>query len=805
MTDVVMKVVPDGAPRRIAKGLWGVFIEDINYAADGGLASNIVQNGAFEYSREDDPDWSAFTAWRRVLSDECDADFGISVVHPVAEENPHHAVVEVRSGVAGLENLGFDGMSFRFGETYRLSLWLRNRGSGSLTIRVRLLGDAGESLVEGAVQSGLDGWSRVECLLTIPPRHDGDNRSPFLCHRGRLRLDFPASTKVEIDFVNLEPSETYRGLRHFRADLVAAIAELHPHFIRFPGGCITHGLGLDNMYDWKSTLGPVEHRPHDFNLWGYHQSFRIGYLEYLLLCETVGASPLPVLPAAVTCQNVDGGSQAVPSDGMHAYIADVLDFIEFCNGDPSTSEWGRRRAALGHPAPFGLRRLAIGNEDRIDETFIRRFTDIVEAVRREYPEITLIGTSGPSPAGREFERGWDLARRMGVLIVDEHAYESSSWWFRNLHRYDDLDRHGPKVYLGEYGSCGSMLVNALSEAAFMSHLEFNGDVVSMASYAPLLARNGHHSWDPDLIYFDGERVYRSYSYWVQRMFAMTATDEVLPVTVSGPLSLRLELPDDVALQAEGDSDFELKDIRVTVGDGTAVSVPDIHHRSGDVDKARLTLHADSYIVEATMVHLHGLDDAIIGLGDVDGPHHNVVVIGQRFAVQAVRDGTAYDLASSDLQTSVPESGKAWTIRIEVSERGRRMRLLVDGRNIVEGSESPSEVRRTAVVAWDTDNRVAYVRIVNAMGNAVDVDVSAVLGSFGMDAELCSVPAWILSGPGPYAGAVGKESPTEPVSLDVKVDHGVYRAPAWSFSILAISRGEAHPFFLKDNIGEVPDP
>lgn len=297
-------------------------------------------------------------------------------------------------------------------------------------------------------------------------------------HR-HIAPDLRRRSVIDLDFVTLEPRTTYRGLKHFRPDLVEALADLKPRFMRFPGGCITHGLGMDNMYHWDRTIGPVEHRPHNFNLWGYHQSFRIGYYEYLCLCETIGAKPLPVLPAGVSCQNTSQGPVPVAQEDMPAYIDEVLHLIEFCNGSTAT-EWGAKRAAMGHPEPFGLEYLGIGNEDLIDDVFKNRFQQIFDAVKAAYPDIVIVGTVGPAPSGQDYEEGWKYAREAGLPIVDEHSYQSSSWWFHNLDHYDHTDRKGPKVYLGEYGSWNTQLINGLSEAAFMGRMELNGDVVAMA-------------------------------------------------------------------------------------------------------------------------------------------------------------------------------------------------------------------------------------------------------------------------------------------------------------------------------------
>lgn len=333
---------------------------------------------------------------------------------------------------------------------------------------------------------------------------------------------------VAVDMVSLFPIDTYKGRKNgLRRDIAETIAALKPAFVRFPGGCLAHGDGLDNIYQWKNTIGPVEQRKGDKNIWNYHQSMGLGYFEYFQFCEDIGAKPLPVIAAGVSCQNSarrrGDGQECVPMEDMLQYIQDILDLVEYCNG-PSTSEWGSKRAAAGHPEPFNLEYIGIGNEDHITPEFEARFKMIYEAVKDKYPEITVVGTAGPGEAGKDYEEGWKIARKLGVPVVDEHYYKGWGWFLENLHRYDSYPRGGSKVYLGEYASWGSALENALAEAVYMTSLERNGDVVEFASYAPLLARVGHTQWNPDLIYFDGKQVYPSVNYHVQKLFSLNRGD-----------------------------------------------------------------------------------------------------------------------------------------------------------------------------------------------------------------------------------------------------------------------------------------
>lgn len=761
--------------RSISTDLWGIFFEDISYSADGGLNADLVQNGAFEYNRSDSADWSNYSFWRKVVPAGSFAAFDVLTADPVAQENPHYASVEVEQAPVALENVGWDGMVFRAGETYDFSAWMRAEAGTVMPVEIALLDDHGDVLAETSITVENNDWRKIEASMTVA---QGD------ATQGVLRLTFAATGNIDFDFVTLEPRTTYKGLKHFRPDLVEALADLHPRFMRFPGGCITHGLGMDNMYHWDRTIGDVEHRPHNFNLWGYHQSFRIGYYEYLCLCETIGAKPLPVLPAAVSCQNTNQGPVPIAQKDMPAYIDEVLHLVEFCNGD-TTTEWGAKRAAMGHPEPFGLEYLGIGNEDLIDPVFKNRFQQIFDAVKAAYPDIVVVGTVGPAPSGQDYEEGWKYAREAEVPIVDEHSYQSSSWWFHNLDHYDNADRKGPKIYLGEYGSWNTQLINGLSEAAFMGRMELNGDAVVMSSYAPLFAKNGHHSWNPDLIYFDNERAYLPYSYWVQQMYATTTADTAWPVSVEGPTTFRRDLPNTVKLLIDGNAKADLNNLTVTTDAGEKIEFGDVHYDSRRIDTG-LNINADSYSIDATVVYYEGRWGMQLISGDVDGKNHNIVSIGRGHSVQVVRDGTGYALAGTEVSMNDVRPGTTWQIHIEISDRGQAMKLYIDGELIAGGEEVKDEPRRTVTVARNEAEGETYLRIVNAMDEAVSVDVSQILAELGVNGEsLTAVKTTVLEGADPYAGEIGKASPTVPVETETNLADGAYAAPAWSFSIITI--------------------
>jgi alpha-L-arabinofuranosidase len=374
---------------------------------------------------------------------------------------------------------------------------------------------------------------------------EGEIKATGWAVAGRLVVISKTQGGVALDVVSLFPRDTFRGHKNgLRKDLAETIAALEPKFVRFPGGCLVHGNGLANMYRWKDTIGPIHERREQSNLWGYHQTAGLGYYEYFQFCEDIGAEPVPVVPAAVCCQNsgmtAGMGQEGLPLNQMPEYIQEVLDLVEWANG-PATSTWGAKRAAAGHPEPFNLKYLGVGNEEHITPEFAERFEMIVDALAKQHPEIVVIGTSGPFPDGPDFEDGWRIADRLRVPLVDEHYYRPINWFLSNLQRYDKYDRGKSHVYLGEYAAHEpdrrSTLRSALAEAAYMTQLERNGDVVRLSSYAPLLAKRGHTQWNPDLIYFSNTEITPTINYYVQQLFGANSGDEYLDADVSGDTGL----------------------------------------------------------------------------------------------------------------------------------------------------------------------------------------------------------------------------------------------------------------------------
>ncbi len=517
--------------------LMGVFFEDLSYAADGGLYAELIENRSFDYSAADGRGWNALSFWQleerggdgELISDSAD---------PIHPNNPLYLVLGVRDpgeGV-GIINSGYGGIPVQKDEAYDFSVFARQLASpeGPLTVLLETR-DGNEVLARAELPAITSAWEKYTAEIR-PNKTVEDARLVLLAHvKGR----------IAIDMVSLFPRNTFKGRKNgLRADLAQAIADIHPRFMRFPGGCLVHGDGLDNMYNWKNSIGPVEQRKGQRNIWRYHQGLGLGYFEYFQFCEDIGAEPLPVVPAGVSCQNSGAsitrawgqGQQCVAMEDMPAFIQDILDLIEWANG-PVDSEWGSKRAAAGHPEPFNLQYLGVGNEDAITPGFKERFDMIYKAIKAKHPEITIIGTVGPNPDGTDYDRGWAFAKQLHVDMVDEHCYRSPEWFWDNLDRWDAYDRNGSKVYLGEWAAHDrdrkSTLRAAVSEAAYWTSLERNGDVVAMASYAPLLARNGNTHWTPDLIFFSNMAVFPTISYQVQKLLGTNAGDTYLATKSEG--------------------------------------------------------------------------------------------------------------------------------------------------------------------------------------------------------------------------------------------------------------------------------
>ncbi|HTN19728.1 MAG TPA: alpha-L-arabinofuranosidase C-terminal domain-containing protein [Pelobium sp.] len=506
----------------ISNMLIGAFFEDINYSADGGLYAELIQNRGFEYNVNDklgkDLNWNNKMAWELKGAQ---ASWTIDSVAPIHPNNKHYAKLQLSKVGAALVNEGFDGIPIKKNDKYNFSVFARSSSAKNGIFLIRLVGIHGEIYGETQTKNISKNWKKYDAVLTATETASD----------ARLEIYPQFSGTIDMDMICLFPQKTFKERANgLRADLAQTIAEMKPKFIRFPGGCLVHGFGIDNMYHWKNTIGPLEKRKPQRNIWNYHQTVGLGYYEYFQFCEDIGAEPLPVVAAGVPCQNSEGGQQGgIPLNEMDKYVQDVLDLIEWANGGTNT-KWGKIRAESGHPKPFNLRYIGVGNEDQISDVFEKRFTMIFDAIRDKHPEITVIGTSGPFNEGTDYQEGWTLANKLKVPMVDEHYYQSPGWFINNQDFYDSYDRNSAKVYLGEYAAHakgGPNIESALAEALYLASVERNGDIVKMSSYAPLLAKEGHTQWNPDLIYFNNTEVKPTTGYYVQRIYGQNSGDEYL--------------------------------------------------------------------------------------------------------------------------------------------------------------------------------------------------------------------------------------------------------------------------------------
>lgn len=508
--------------------MYGLFFEDINYAADGGLYGELVKNRSFEFPQN-------FMGWETYgkVTLKNDGPF---------ERNPHYARLEHPGHDhkrTGMQNEGFFGIGVEKDKEYRFSVWARKL-NGNSKIRIQLIDPSSMGEHQAVASQDLEilskEWEKYELLLK-----PNETNAKL-----KLRIFLESANPVDLEHISLFPLDTWNGHKNgLRKDLAQALYDLKPGVFRFPGGCIVEGTDLETRYDWKKSVGPVENRPLNENRWhytfshrffpDYYQSYGLGFYEYFLLSEELGAEPLPVVNSGLACQYQNNDESAhIAVAELDSYIQDALDLIEFANGDTNT-EWGKLRAQMGHPEPFNMKYIGVGNEQWGTE-YVDRLKPFVEAIRKAYPEIKIIGGSGPGSEGEQFEYLWPEMKKLKVDLVDEHFYRPESWFLKQGARYDNYDRKGPKVFAGEYACHGSgkkwnHFYAALLEAAFMTGMERNADIVHMATYAPLFAHVEGWQWRPDMIWFDNLHSFNTASYYVQQLFSLNKGTHVLPLTM----------------------------------------------------------------------------------------------------------------------------------------------------------------------------------------------------------------------------------------------------------------------------------
>ena len=543
--------------------MYGIFFEDINFAADGGLYAEMIKNRSFEFTIPM-MGWSQPNSDRHSYNNE--SGFAMPVKYFEGEGNLNFLRVQVKNAEGyELHNEGFRGIGIKEGDTYRFTFDAKQMEGAVSAVKAELLDEEGNTIAEVSIPVSGSEWANYKAEI-VP------NKTVM---KGTLKLTFEGTGELGLDMVSLFPTDTWNGRENgLRKDLVQLLYDLDPGFLRFPGGCIVEGRTLARRYQWKKTVGPVDERPSLVNRWNtefdhrltpdYYQSFGLGFFEYFQLSEDLGAEPLPILSCGIACQFNTG--ELVPMDELDPYVQDALDLIEFANGSTDTP-WGKVRADMGHPEPFNMKYIGVGNEQWGPE-YIERYKVFNEAITEKYPEIIIVSGSGPFPDGDYFEYGMKELKKIGAEIIDEHYYRSPEWFRENATRYDSYDRNGPKIFAGEYAAQTVAIASpdnknswdaALSEAAFMTGLERNAEVVQLTSYAPLMAHADGWQWTPDMIWFNNLESYGTPNYYVQKLYATNRGTDLISVTQDGE-----NLVGQDELYASATLDTEAKEVVVKV-------------------------------------------------------------------------------------------------------------------------------------------------------------------------------------------------------------------------------------------------
>jgi alpha-L-arabinofuranosidase len=721
---------------QVSPMMHGVFFEDINYGADGGLYAELVQNRSFEHLE-------SLYSWAAV-SRGAVGTMTVESADPLDANNPHYLRLNVRTPGKGFgaANYGFGGIAVKQSENYLFSVRARADAWFKGALAAVIEDETGQAL----------GQCKIEGLTGPWKKFDGTIRSSSASSHARLVVLASAEGRVDLDVVSLFPENTWKRRRNgLRADLVQMLAGMKPAFIRFPGGCIVEGKDLANAYRWKDTIGDIAERKQNWNRWQdalhpghapqYYQTYGLGFFEYFQMCEDLGAEPVPILNCGMSCQYQD--KQLVPLDRLDPFVQDALDLIEFANA-PASTPWGAKRAAMGHPEPFRMKYVGIGNE-QWDEVYFERYLVFYRALKARYPDIKLVTTSGPGVDDQWWKLAWGKFRSgTPADIVDEHYYRAPSWFLDNYDRYDRYDRRGPKVFAGEFaahdgGAKPNNLRSALSEAAFMTGLLRNAEVVVMSAYAPLFAKAGSTQWTPDLIWFDNTRAYGSSSYHVQAMYGRNRPDVIIPLQVEqfgSPAAAAY--PGQVGV-GTWFTQAEFKDITVTrdgrqlyrsdfskglgawslsggkwdISDGTlrqnALGESDVRALVGDFSWSDYTLSLKARKLagrEGFLIFFQSAKDGTVGRWNIGGWNNE----------QHRAEGPGF---TSDFVRGIIETGRWYDIRVELT--GPSARCYLDGKLIHEVTRKA--IQPLYVVAGrDRTTGEIILSAVNPSGRAVTAEV-----------------------------------------------------------------------------------
>ena len=699
------------SPYKDLGDLYGLFFEDINHAADGGLYAELVQNRSFEYCEIDNKDYHSLTAWEKSEG----IAWEVTDIAPLNSENTHYLHVSAQAG-SYIRNLGYNsGIYVEAGKKYDFSVYAGLADSDEpKKIQVSVMTDSGKVFAQETFTVHQK-WTKYQLVL----------EASDTTWEGRLVLTFLEQGTYDLDMVSLFPQDTFRGRTNgLRKDIAEALEQMHPRFLRFPGGCLIHDGALDDkarnsMYRWKRTLGKVEERPAWRNNWRYNQTLGLGYYEYFCFCEDIGAKPLPVLPGGFNPHKGEG----VPLAEIDAWVQDALDLIEFANGNADT-KWGAVRKELGHEQPFGLEYIGIGNEE-IGEGFFKRYPYFHKAIREKYPEIRIINTAGPFATGEGYDAGWSSARENGSDLVDEHYYSSPEWFLANMHHYDDYDDKGPKIFLGEYASWGNTYYNALVEAAYMIHLE-RAKAVALACYAPLLCNVDYVNWKPDMLWFDNHRILKTPNYYVQKLFMCHQGNQAVKIETH-------EFEEPIPLL-----DCEEISGRITVEDNQ------VEGRIWDISVTDLVTGQAMEPDDITLKE----DGQVYLLSDTESSHYKLSFHFQRtkgrkglkicFGKKDEKNTLLWEFGgwdNWDCNITTINNGRGSTIShrifhvedkeyfLELEVEGRRIVTRVNGEiynDVMQGVPELEDLYVTASV--DTSGTKTYLKVVNITGEEKEVEI-----------------------------------------------------------------------------------
>jgi len=807
----------DQPAKPISPDLFGIFFEDLNDAADGGLYAELVQNRSFDYSAADNRDWNSLTSWTLVTRGDGKGHVAVRDDDPLHPNNPQHAVLTVSAAGAGvgLSNGGFGGIAIKAGAKYDVSLFAKQTdGQPAAELVARLESSDGKLLAPQVMLGRADkDWAKQKA--TITPNSNADDARLVILSRG-------AGTFL-LDMISLFPQETFKNHPNgLRRDLAQTIADLHPKFMRFPGGCLAHGSGLANIYHWKDSIGPLEARKADRNLWSYHQTRGLGYFEYFQFCEDIGATPLPVVAAGVSCQFAPGGQKCLPMEAMPAYAQDIVDLVDYANG-PVTSTWGAKRAQAGHPEPFNLKYIGVGNEDAITSGFIERFKIIYDAVKAKHPEIAIIGTAGPGAAGRDFDNGWQLANELHLPMIDEHYYMPPAWFLGNLGFYDKYDRSKSHVYLGEYAAHDvdrkATLRSALAEAAYMTSLERNADVVRFASYAPLLGKLGRTRWDPNLIYFTNTRVVPTVNYQVQRLFGANAGDACVQSTVKDDSPAAEPSFGYGVLLGTWNTQAEFDDVRITTGStaqlqdvfDTPASKWHPDHGKWQVGDGayRQTSNAEPALARANVKvpagdqkitlrarKIGGAEGFLIGFGALDSDSYYWWNLGgwgnRQHGIEKISGGAggAKTMVGRQVDGSI-ETNRWYDIAIE--RVGQRVRCSLDGKLVQEFEDQgfrPTDVFAVSSVR-DSQSGDVILKLVNTAAAAKRVQIDLAGAGGGGDQSFAAIRT-VLSGDPLATNTIDAPRPVLPETSEISLGRSASQdLPAHSLTLIRVKVGRSN--------------